>query len=64
MESVHQFMDDQGKQRRAYLTLTVIFGIAGVVWVVYGFFSPRFILYPLIGLANLGVAYVCRRQSV
>ena len=57
-------MNDQEKQKRTYLMLAVVFGIAGVVWVIYGFCSPRFILYPLIGLLNLGIAYVCRRQTV
>jgi hypothetical protein len=56
-------MDDQAKQRRAYRMLTVVFAVAGVVWIVYGFFSPRFILYPLIGFVNVGIAYVCKKLS-
>jgi hypothetical protein len=56
-------MDEQLKQKRTYQILAVLFGIAGVVWVVYGFFSPRFILYPFIGLVNLVIAFVCKRSS-
>jgi hypothetical protein len=56
-------MDDQAKQKRAYRMLAVVFAVAGVIWIVYGFFSPRFILYPLIGLLNLGIAYVCKQLS-
>jgi hypothetical protein len=56
-------MDDQAKQRRMYQLLMVVFGIAGVVWIVYGFLSPRFILYPLIGVANLGIAWFCKQSS-
>ncbi len=56
-------MNDQAAQKRSYLLLAVVFAVAGVVWVVYGFLSPRFVLYPLIGFANLGIAYVCRRMS-
>jgi len=43
--------------------LALVFGVAGVVWIVYGFFSPRFILYPLIGVANLAVAFFCKQAS-
>ena len=39
-------MEEQSNQSRQYKLLAVAFGVAGVVWVVYGFFSPRFILYP------------------
>ncbi len=56
-------MNDEAAQKRTYLLLAIVFAVAGVVWVVYGFCSPRFILYPLIGLVNLGIAYVCRRLS-
>ena len=57
-------MNELAKEKRNYLLLAIVFGIAGLVWVVYGFFSPRYILFPLIGFANLGVAYFCRRLSV
>ena len=43
--------------------LALVFGVAGVVWIVHGFFSPRFILYPLIGVANLVIAFFCKRAS-
>ena len=46
-----------------YKLLALVFAVAGVVWIVSGFFSPRYILYPLIGLANLGIAYYCKRSS-
>jgi hypothetical protein len=56
-------MDAQSNQKRTYRMLAALFGVAGVVWVVYGFYSPRFILYPLIGLVNLGLAVVCKRSA-
>jgi hypothetical protein len=59
-----KLMDDQERQRRMYKFLMMVFGIAGVVWIVYGFCSPRFILFPLIGLANLGIAWFCKQSSV
>ena len=46
-----------------YLILSAVFGVAGVVWIVSGFLSPRFILYPFIGLVNLGIAYVCTKAA-
>jgi hypothetical protein len=57
------FMENQATQKRKYTILAALFTVAGAIWIVYGFFSPRFILYPLIGVANLGVAYVCRKLS-
>ena len=57
-------MNEQAKQKRSYLLLAIVFAVAGVIWVVYGFCSPRFILYPLIGLVNLGIAYGCRQLSI
>ena len=50
-------------QSRKYKLLAVVFGVAGMVWVIYGFLSPRFIFYPLIGAANLGIAYFCKKAS-
>ena len=41
----------------------MVFGVAGMVWIVYGFLSPRFILYPLIGVVNLTIAYFCKKAS-
>jgi hypothetical protein len=60
---MREVMDNQGKQKRAYKILAVLLFIAGTVRIVYGFVSPRFILYPFIGLANLGIAYVCKQLS-
>ena len=37
--------------------------LAGFVWIVYGVFTPRFILFPLIGLANWAVAWYCKQMS-
>jgi len=56
-------MPEQPNQRRNYKILAVVFAVAGVVWIVHGFFSPRFIFYPLIGLANLAIAFFCKRAS-
>ncbi len=57
-------MNDQAKQKRLCLLLAAVFGVAGFVWIISGFLSPRYILYPLVGLANWGIAYVCRQQSL
>jgi hypothetical protein len=57
-------MDDQEKQRRKYKLLAVVFGIAGAVFIVNGFFTTRYILYPLIGLVLLAIAYFCKQSSV
>jgi len=46
-----------------YQILSAVFAIAGFVWIVYGVFTPRFILYPVIGLLNWGVAWFCRQMS-
>jgi membrane-bound ClpP family serine protease len=56
-------MPDQGNQLSSYKMLAVVFGVAGVVWIVYGFLSPRFILYPLIGVANLAIAFLCKQAG-
>jgi hypothetical protein len=56
-------MNDPAKQKQAYLLLAVVFGAAGAVWIIYGLMSPRWVLYPLIGFANLGIAYLCKRGS-
>ena len=41
------------------MMLAAVFGVAGVVWLISGFFSAHYIFYPLIGLGNLALAYVC-----
>jgi hypothetical protein len=56
-------MDDPAKQRRMYMLLAVVFGVAGVVWIVHGFMTPRWVLYPLVGVVNLGIAYLCKKCS-
>ena len=43
--------------------LAVAFGVAGLFWIVYGFLSPRFIFYPLIGVVNLVIAFLCKHAS-
>jgi hypothetical protein len=50
-------------QGRAYQFLAVVFGIAGLVWIVYGLMSPRWVLYPVIGVLNLIIACVCKWHS-
>ena len=57
-------MNDPARNRKIYLLLTVVFSISGLVWIISGFLSPRFIFYPLIGLLNLGAAYACRQQTL
>jgi hypothetical protein len=56
-------MTEQENQRRIRTMLAVGFGVAGIFWIVYGFISPRFILYPLIGVANLVIAFLCKHAS-
>lgn len=47
-----------------YLLLAVVFGIAGLVWIVGGLLSVYHrILYPLIGVMNLGIAYYCKTEG-
>ncbi|MBI5388116.1 MAG: hypothetical protein HZA90_25910 [Verrucomicrobia bacterium] len=56
-------MINPSNQKTTYKILFVVFGIAGVVWILYGVFTPRFLLYPFIGLLNLGIAAYCRLMS-
>ena len=63
LKQVRAPMEDSAKQKRAYRILAVIFGIAGVVWIVSGFFTTSWILYPLIGFVTLGIAYVCKKAA-
>ncbi len=53
---------NEAKQKQLYPILAIFFALAGGIWVVYGFLSPRWILYPAIGVANLGIAYFCKRN--
>ncbi|HXR06346.1 MAG TPA: hypothetical protein VN765_03390 [Candidatus Acidoferrum sp.] len=56
-------MPEPANQSRTFKILAVVFGLAGVVWIVHGFYSPRYIFYPLIGVANLALAYFCKKAS-
>ena len=56
-------MREPANQSRSFKILAVVFGVAGMVWIIYGFFSPRYILYPLIGVANLAIAFFCKQSS-
>ena len=56
-------MQDPTKEKKLYSILTVVFGIAGFVWIVYGVFTPQFLLFPFIGLINWGIAYYCKGMS-
>ncbi len=56
-------MQDPAKQKSMYKLLGVVFAIAGFIWIVYGVFTPRFILYPFIGLINWAIAWYCRQES-
>ncbi len=53
---------NEARQKQLYPILAIFFAVAGAIWIVYGFLSPRWILYPLIGLINLGLAYLCKRN--
>jgi hypothetical protein len=51
-------------QRSTYKILAVVFGVAGIAWIIGGFTSvTHFILYPFIGVVNLGIAYLCKQMS-
>lgn len=51
-------------QKKTYRLLAVVFGIAGVAWIIGGFLSvSHFLLYPFIGVVNLGIAYLCKQMS-
>ena len=56
-------MQDPTKEKKLYSLLSVVFGIAGFVWIAYGVFTPRFLLFPFIGLINWGIAYYCKGMS-
>jgi hypothetical protein len=56
-------MQDPAKQKKMYQTLSVVFAIAGFVWIVYGVFTPRFLLFPFIGLVNWAVAWYCKQSA-
>ncbi len=58
-------MQDPASQPRTYKLLSFVFAFAGFVWIVYGLIPPwtHFILFPLVGLANWGVAWYCRQMS-
>ena len=53
------------KNQKAILRiLSWVFGIAGLWWVIGGLFSISHIFfYPLIGLINLGIAWLCWQNS-
>jgi hypothetical protein len=58
-------MQDPAKQKKLYGILSIVFTIAAVVWIISGFFNNprRYILFPLIGLLNYGVAWYCKQMS-
>jgi len=57
-------MQDPAKQKKMYKLLSIVFAIAGVSWIIAGFWGlTHFILYPLIGLVNLAIAWYCKQNS-
>ncbi len=51
-------------KKTTYKILMVVFGIAGLAWFFGGLFSVYHrILYPFIGLVNLGIAFYCKQES-
>lgn len=56
-------LDDSSAESRTYLLLAIVFGVAGLVWVVYGLMSPRWLFYPLLGAVNLAIACLCKSRS-
>jgi hypothetical protein len=56
-------MQNPANQKKAYKILSVVFGVAGLVWIILGLSSPRYIFYPLIGLINWGIAWYCNQAG-
>ncbi len=56
-------MQDPARQKQMYKILSVVFGVAGFIWFVYGLFTPRFIFYPFIGVLNWGISWYCRQMG-
>jgi hypothetical protein len=56
-------MQNPAKQKQTYKILSVVFAVAGFVWIIYGVFTPHFILFPLVGLLNWAVAWYCSQMS-
>jgi hypothetical protein len=58
-------MSDPASQKRSYKTLSIVFTVAGFVWIIYGLIPPwtHFILFPVVGLINWGIAWYCRQMS-
>jgi hypothetical protein len=57
-------MQDPEKQKKMYKLLSVVFGIAGFLWIVAGIWGlTHFILFPLIGLVNLAIAWYCKQNA-
>lgn len=55
-------MKDQTISTKA---LAIIFALAGLGWIIGGFLSiSHVVLYPLIGLLNLGLAGVCLKMHL
>lgn len=56
-------MKQPADKKSLYKILAVVFGIAGLIWVVYGLMSPHFLFYPFLGLVNLGLAFLCFQNA-
>ncbi len=51
-------MQDPAKQKKLYIILTVVFAVAGLLWML-GLFTPNRFLFGIIGLINWGIAWYC-----
>jgi tetrahydromethanopterin S-methyltransferase subunit C len=56
-------MQDAEKKQKAFKTLSLVFAVAGVIWIIAGFISHRYLFYPFIGLLNWAIAYYCSMMS-
>ena len=51
-------------QKGVLKILACVFGIAGLWWVIGGLCSiSHIVLYPLVGVINLGIAWLCWQGS-
>ncbi len=59
-------MEDTAKRKKRFKQLTVLLGVAGLVWFVGGFLSSpiHYILYPLIGILHWAGAWYCHQMSL
>ncbi len=56
-------MKESLNKQTTYKILALVFAIAGLVWIIGGLVSYRYIIFPFIGLLNWAVAWYCFQTS-